>query len=92
MDAATRLVQVSGPHAPSSTVRNCDVGGERLANDSSWWLVESSDHDWVGARGASCATHAGQEPVKVRKPRRGGGYADAVEAAAEKSQMSRRAS
>lgn len=59
------LTVVSGPHMPVGTVRHCDVGGEPLTADAKWWLVTGSGNKWVAGRGASCAEHAGQEPIAV---------------------------
>lgn len=75
---------ISGPHAPSTTVRRCDVGGEMLPGDSGWWLVRASGRGWASDTGAACAAHAGR-PVAAMPSRTGAprdGYTRATEAAA----------
>ena len=51
---------VSGPHPATTTVRHCDIGGERL--DESWWLLQAMGRHWENDHGAACPRHAGQTP------------------------------
>lgn len=81
-DAPAAVVTViSGPHAPTRTVRVCDVGGEEIAG--SWWLVSATGQGWMAGRGAACAEHAGQPAPDASAAPLRSRYSDAVTAAQE---------
>ena len=61
--------EVSGPYPPTATVRRCDVGGEELCPDQQYWLV--------GA-GASCASHAGRDPLPFATAQARSEYTDTI--------------
>lgn len=78
---------VSGPNAPISTVRTCDVGGEPLPADFGWWLVSASGRSWTGGVGAACAVHCRQPEVPMpARAHRLSGYSAAIDLIAETAQ------
>ncbi|RKR92648.1 hypothetical protein BDK92_7090 [Micromonospora pisi] len=83
---ASGLFVVSGPHPLIPTVRRCDVGGELIGENKSWWLVTATGHGWKASHGAACSPHAGRdEPArKATPPRARGHYNEALERIAER--------